>query len=203
MLRGLHVTDSHPTSKRIVVPSKSPEIGIDGGKSVNGSEYCPERFVWSEVTDMDYRDSLSQALERLSDAQDKVRQANDFDPEDIWRLVKFHLAPISEQLANDFRRFSSGAWTLDIYVLEQPGFWSTWHDSSPEWHAKWAGYGASRVAEFYVPGDGSLWLAMPGCAPRAFLLDNPDPALLQEIIERATVILRKGFAGARLDRHTC
>lgn len=144
------------------------------------------------------QESLREALGRLADAGDQVPVRGSVDPEVLWNLVKFHLAPVSDQLANDFRRFTSGAWTLDIYILAGAGDWSTWHDASAAWHARWRGNGKCRIGQFYGPGDGKLLLAMPGQPPQAFSHQEPDPEMIRALIERATAILRSGNAGAPL-----
>ncbi len=147
---------------------------------------------------MDSRDDVQAALGRLADAGDYVSARGTIDPETLWHQVKFHLAPVCDQLANDLRRFSSGAWTLDIYILKRPGPWSTWHDASAKWHAQWTQYGKSRIGQFYAPGDGKLLLAIPSKPPRQYLPEEPDPGILRELIERATTILENGLAGAPL-----
>lgn len=147
---------------------------------------------------MEPHDALREALDRLADAGDRVPLEGAIDPESLWNLVKFHLAPVCDHLANDLRRFSNGAWTLDVYILERPGYWSSWHDASADWHARWIGYGKSRIAQFYGPGAGQLFLAMPGQAPREFSHQDPEPAMIHALIERATTILRSGAAGTAL-----
>jgi hypothetical protein len=138
---------------------------------------------------------LRDALGRLVDANDGVPVPGTVAPEDLWSLVKFHLAPVADQLGNDLRRFSSGAWTLDIYILEAVGPWATWHDISPAWHEKWAGYGKCRVAQFYAPNHTTLQLSIPGKPLVDFSYIDPDTVTLRQLIERATAILQNGLAG--------
>lgn len=138
---------------------------------------------------------LRDALGRLVDAHDGVPIPGAVAPEDLWNLVKFHLAPVSDQLGNDLRHFSSGAWTLDVYILEGIGPWASWHEASPLWHEKWVGYGKCRVGQFYAPRPDTLQLAIPGNPLVDFSYADPDAMTLRQLIDRATTILQNGLAG--------
>ncbi len=134
-------------------------------------------------------------LKRLLDAQDGIASSMAaVDPETLWLAVKYHLAPLADRLANDFRRFTSGAWTLAVYVTQSPGPWAEWHGENERWHAVWATRGKSRIAEFYLPAPSTdtALLALPHRPPEPFDLRDPDPDQIGRLIDRATEILRLG-----------
>ena len=134
-------------------------------------------------------------LKRLLDAQDGMASSTTaVDPETLWLAVKYHLAPLADRLANDFRRFTSGAWTLAVYVTQSPGPWAEWHDENERWHAVWMTRGKSRVAEFYLPSPSAatVLLALPHRPPEPFDLRDPNPEQVGRVVDRATEILRLG-----------
>ncbi len=128
------------------------------------------------------------------DAQDGISPAGAVDPETLWLAVKYHLAPVADRLAHDFRRFTSGAWTLTIYLTQSPGPWNDWHDENERWHAVWRARGKSRIAEFYLPSASAIGvlLALPNRPPEPFDFRDPHPEHVDRLIDRATEILRSG-----------
>ena len=140
---------------------------------------------------------MDENLNRLLDAQDGVLPLSAVDPETLWLTVKYHLAPLADRLANDFRKFSSGAWTLGVYLTQSSGPWAEWHGESQRWHALWIGRGKSRVAEFYLPSmPAPLLLALPNRPPEPFNLRDPNPQHISLLIDRATEILELGNQAA-------
>lgn len=133
------------------------------------------------------------ALHRLWDARDGISPES-LDPETLWLQIKYHLAPVSDVLASDFHRYASGAWTLGVYLTRTPGLGSLWRPPDDARHRYWASHPKSRVAEFYLPHEGRLMVAVPGRPPMSFDLNHPDASGLRLIIDRAQQILLDGHA---------
>lgn len=139
---------------------------------------------------MSNRSQIDDALHHLLDARDGIEADGVIDPEGLWLSIKYHMAPVADLLACDFRRYQNGAWTLSVYLTERPGPWCEWRPPSDEWHNRWKGHARGRIAEFYAPDRRTLLLAMSGTGPRPCHLEQDALRL----IERATEILESGHA---------
>jgi hypothetical protein len=148
--------------------------------------------------------SAQNAFYRVLDAKDGAFTDGPIDPEALWLQIKIDLAPISDLLVCDFHEYPSGAWVLKAHVSSLASEPFNGLTNSESWHDFLKTKLQSTLAEWYLPHQGILLLAIPGRPPTSVSVPTAeqDVVLLVErarhIIERRQVVVvaefRKGWS---------